>query len=95
MCPEPLRGGEPVSLTNLSPHGEIRFRLPTVVLDVSVSVSGRAETLEPRLETVLLEPDDERMSLVWRSALACDKEALAIEEVAVAMAACELDGPRP
>ncbi len=95
VCPEPLRGGEPVSLTNLSPHGEIRFRLPTVVLDVSVSVSGRAETLEPRLETVLLEPDDERMSLVWRSALACDKEALAIEEVAVAMAACELDGPRP
>jgi hypothetical protein len=82
-----LRGGEPVEILNASPRGVQRFGLPTVELDVAVRI-GR-EQLRPRLqlETLLLEPDQDRFSLTWRGAVACDKRSLRVESVAVALKA--------
>ena len=95
ICPAYLKGGEPVSMTNLSPRAQWNFELPTVEFHAVANLSGRSEGLTPCLETVLLEPDEERMSLVWRAALTCDKESLAIEEVSVALSELVVDGRRP
>ena len=64
----PLKGGEKVTLRNLTPEGRLEFALPAP--DVAVKVTGRdelEEELPTVLDTVLLEPDERRLSLVWRA----------------------------
>ena len=41
-----LKGGELVTLTNLSPHGELTFSLPTVDLPVTFVYRSREENEE-------------------------------------------------
>lgn len=67
-----LKGGEPVQLVNLSPHGPIQFRLPRLVFGFSTRM--RREVLHHRgvLATVILEPDFPRVIMIWQSALLCN-----------------------
>ncbi|WP_164010454.1 DUF2169 family type VI secretion system accessory protein [Pyxidicoccus trucidator] len=74
-----LVGGEPVELRNLSPSGVVRLNLPRCELDVTARIAGRPQQARMRLETVLLEPGEERLSLLWRGALPCDKQVLKVE----------------
>lgn len=66
----PLRGGERISLLNLSPRGTLIFDLPRIELSMA-SWFGSYKTSHERpvLATVLVEPDASRVSLVWQSAL--------------------------
>ena len=80
-----LQGGEPVRLLNVSSRGPIQFQLPRCRFSVAVQVNGRQEALTVHCETVLFEPDENRMSMVWRGAYPCDKKALKIEEVSFAV----------
>jgi len=73
VFPGHLRGGEPVSLTNLTPEGERAFTLPACEPRIEVRVAGRFEAAKARLDTVLLEPADERLCMVWRSSTGCGK----------------------
>jgi hypothetical protein len=74
IFPGYLKGGEPVAMTNLSPKGERKFNLPVCEPRVEVRIMCRYETAKACLETVLLEPADERLCLVWRSATSCEKK---------------------
>jgi hypothetical protein len=78
-----LSGREPVVVQGADRAGMIRFALPACHLRISVKLAGKTQTPQARLETVLIEPDDNRLSLSWRASLSCDKQALKIEEVAV------------
>jgi hypothetical protein len=64
-----LRGGETVELTNLSPRGVWKLDLPRVELRFSTRVAGRIEEHVGRLASVILEPDENRLILVWQTAL--------------------------
>jgi len=65
-----LRGGEPVRCIGMTPNGEWRFRVPETE-DFPIHVFRREghDTLTPRLDTLVLEPDEGRCSLVWRSSV--------------------------
>ena len=76
-----LQGGELVQLDNLSRHGPMQFQLPTCQLEAKVRIAGRSETPPLNLETVLIEPEEARLSMVWRAALPCDKQTLKVEQV--------------
>jgi len=65
----PLVGGERVSLTNLTREGTLAFELPRVALGFSSRFGRRREEHSPRLATLLIEPEELRVSLVWQSAL--------------------------
>ena len=78
-----VQGGEPVQITGVSPAGPLVFNLPLVGLAASVRVRNRIERPGFNLETVLIEPDNKSLSLTWRAAMPCDKEALKIREVTV------------
>jgi hypothetical protein len=87
-CPEMifdrfLQGGEQVSLFGASQSGPLQFALPRCALRIEIKIAGRTERPPVRLETVLIEPDDNRLSLTWRAELTCDKQALKVEEIAV------------
>jgi hypothetical protein len=66
---QPLVGGERVVLTNLTREGTLAFELPRIALGFSSRFGRRREEHGPRLATVLIEPEERRLSLVWQSAL--------------------------
>jgi len=78
-----LQGGEPVALDNLSQYGPMRFTLPVCRLEARVKVAGQTETPPLNLETVLIEPEFNRVCMTWRGAVPCDKKALKVEQIDV------------
>lgn len=85
VFPQGLQGGEPVALMGWHPRGMQRFDLPRCVLRIDVTLAGKQQRLACRLETVLLEPTDERFSLSWRASLPVDKRMLKVERVETAL----------
>jgi hypothetical protein len=81
VAPEYLRGGEPVEVVGASPRGPMRFHLPAYRVEVAYALDARSHVRPARLDTVSIEPDDARLVLVWRAALACDKKALRVRSV--------------
>jgi len=80
-------GGERIEVTNVTESGSLRFELPAPGLDLAIRLKGADHRPPLNLETVLIEPDESRLTLVWRAALACDKSALQLERVTIAMGA--------
>lgn len=80
-----LRGGEPVSIRGMHPLGDLNFKLPQVNLINRIQMQ-EGEVVAPfQLETVHLQPNELQVSLVWRSALPCDKHARKIRQISVNM----------
>lgn len=61
-----LSGDEPVLVDNASKQGRLDFRLPCVRPQVTLRIGRMAEKLALALDTVIVEPDEERLVLVWR-----------------------------
>jgi hypothetical protein len=80
-----LQGGESVSIYGMHPDGEMKFNLPVVNIHSSVNIGNEEHSTKLNLETVLLEPNQIRLSMVWRAAYPCDKKALKIKKVKVAL----------
>lgn len=87
-----LKGGEPVQVINASRDGPLRFDLPACDLDISARIRGEKQELEPNLETVLIEPDDSRVCLLWRAQTGCDKSVLKVEEVTIRLGSLGTEG---
>jgi len=66
-----LRGGEDVELINLSPERFLRFRLPRVALGFVTRLERERVDHRANLHTVVIEPDQRRVLLVWQTALPC------------------------
>ncbi|MFO1209466.1 MAG: DUF2169 domain-containing protein [Amaricoccus sp.] len=61
------QGGEEVMLVNLTPQGREHFRLPTTALPLTLFRAGAIDfegSVHP--DTILLDPENRRLSLVWR-----------------------------
>jgi len=86
-----LVGGEPILLENLHRNGPLAFTLPECRLQASIRVAGATETPPLNLETVLIEPEKQRLCLTWRAALPCDKKVLKIESVEINLLALNLE----
>ena len=78
-----LQGGESIEVLGASPHGPVRFRVPQLALELAVQLPGRAEKPPLRLDTVLIEPDDNRVCLSLRAELPCDKQVLRVERITI------------
>lgn len=76
-----FRGGELVDVRGATPGGLLQFHLPTVNVHVSYKLRRGVETRPGVLDTILLEPDENRLGMVWRAALPCDKQLLKVEHV--------------
>ena len=85
VCTGYLQGGEPVSISGMHPDGEISFELPRVALVSELHADSRIERLDFNLETVLLEPNQYRLSMLWKAAFACDKNAHKIRQIDVGL----------
>jgi len=64
--PKHLTGSEQVIVEGASRQGLLRFDLPGVSPRASVRCRQREEAVPLRLDTVIVEPDEARVVLIWR-----------------------------
>jgi len=74
-----LKGGEPVTLLNLASTARLDFKLPRVFFDVRTRRDGRYVNNDVGLDRLIIEPDQSRLVMVWRSALDCGPDARGVE----------------
>lgn len=66
IAPAMLQGGEVVELEGFSPEGAFRFKLPEYRILAKSIYHGRIIRKIMELEGVLLEPDEQAVTLFWR-----------------------------
>ena len=72
--PTPLRRRENIELRNLTPGGLLSFQLPPVHVVVDTDIENDRYKQQVRLERVIIEPDQHKLVLVWRSWLNCGRD---------------------
>jgi hypothetical protein len=83
QMPKPL-GEQPVTLLNLTPSGRQDFTLPNFEAPIHVFPKrGPREDLTAQVDTVLIEPDLERLTMTWRVARPLKKNIFEIAQVLV------------
>ena len=70
IFPNRLKGGEPFVISGMSPRGRKVFILPQDEPKIEVDITGRFETAKAFISTVLLEPTNDRVSVVWLASAA-------------------------
>lgn len=82
-----LQGGEKVSLSNLTPEGRCQFMIPRLEMPVCFfkTTARRVET-KAVIDTLVIEPDEQRFSLTWRAQLRLHRSIFDIPEVLVGTA---------
>lgn len=85
VVPGFLTGHETVVVQGVSPRGSLQFSLPGCRVSATYHLDRKKYELPMNLDALILEPDDSRIQLVWRTAFACDKKTLRIREVEVRM----------
>lgn len=81
-----LTGGEQVEISHMHPTGSLKFSLPHVKLHSVVSIVGDRVKSQFNLETLILEPNELKLSMCWRAALPCDKKMLKISDIHINLA---------
>ncbi len=76
-----LSGSEQIELINLSPSGRLNFKLPEFRFNVKAQINGELLPIDVLLETVCVEPDESRLTMIWKGRQSCDKQTLKIEQV--------------
>lgn len=61
----PMRGELNVALVHLAVHPVLRFRLPAIRFGMEFKLAGRVEEREANLWTIIIEPDQMRVVMVW------------------------------
>jgi hypothetical protein len=83
-CPEfafdrYLQPGEYVQVMGVLPDGPIAFTVPESHLNVAVTIEGSIYRPAPNLETILIEPNENRACFTWRASVPCDRRALKVQ----------------
>jgi hypothetical protein len=78
-----LQPGERVQALGVMPDGPVDFAIPDARLQVEVTVGGTTHRPPVNLETLALEPDENRACFTWRAAVPCDRQALRIDRVVI------------
>ncbi len=86
VTPQPLQGGEIVQIVGMRPEGPTQFTLPALRPRVRFHMKDTTEERPVMLDTVIVDPTDLRVQMVWRASLPCDKKALTVREVEATLA---------
>lgn len=78
-----LRGGEDVEIHNMTPEGAWRFRLPILDVPVRLLYAERDSTAALRMDTVVIEPDEYRVTILARCKIPVIRKRGPLEEIIV------------
>jgi hypothetical protein len=83
VAPRYLQPGEWVQVRGATPSRPLQFQLPPLRVEVTYVVEATAYPMSANLDTVIVQPDENRVLLTWRAALRCDKKATRVSELRV------------
>jgi hypothetical protein len=69
-----FKGGEPVRVINASKNGTLEFKVPKMEVIVEFYIDGKATKQACNLDTVVIEPDAQRLQLTWRTKIRCHRK---------------------
>lgn len=95
VAPGYLQGGEPVVLQGFTQGSPLTFALPRLTLEATFDFDGQPQPRPLHLETVLFEPDNARLQMLWRAGLAVDKKLLKLRTARLRCAEHGKDGRPP
>ena len=78
-----LRGGEVVSMKNLTPEGQRSFTVPRVDVPIVCRFRDRDDRPSVRLDTMIIEPDQGRVILTWRARTQLGRKIHALREILI------------
>lgn len=70
-----LLGGEEVSISHMHPGGTMGFLLPQINLKGRVKIAQKDYPLSFNMETLIIEPADMRLQMVWKASHVCNNDA--------------------
>jgi hypothetical protein len=82
-----LRGGEPIRCTGVRADGPLQAAVPAVDVPLIFCFRDRDQLIEPKLDTVIVDPDQRRLIVAWRGQAPLGRKLTALREVKV--------GPQP
>ncbi|WP_075188051.1 DUF2169 family type VI secretion system accessory protein [Teredinibacter haidensis] len=85
VYPGYLQGGEPLIITGMHPGGSMQLSLPVLRFNCKVRMAVAQHAIKLNMESLLLEPNQLKLYMVWRAALVVDKDALNVEEVFISL----------
>lgn len=80
-----LDGDEIVEVEGTLPNGHLSFRLPRLEMTVGYLIGQTSHTEQTQLDTVIIDTDEQRLQMVWRSSISCDKKALELRQIDVSL----------
>ncbi len=78
-----LTGGERVRCVNMTPQRELTMTVPTIEIPVAYYFRDRTEKVMPKLDTFLIEPDENRVLITWRCRISLGRKLNALREINV------------
>lgn len=79
----PLLGDEPVEVLGATPEGAWRFRLPRYAPVFHSTVRGKSFEHETHLDTFLIDADERKVELVWRTRVRLPRKTEHLEKIVV------------
>jgi len=77
-------GGEPIRLINLmQAQADVQFNLPVCPLDTAFKFEGQWCESPAAIETILIEPYENRFCIIWKTVFNCNKRPLKVSDVRV------------
>jgi hypothetical protein len=83
IAPRPFQGGEPVRVEGASEGGPLAFRVPRLALSIAVSIKRAVTTHRPTLDTLVIEPDERRVTATYRLTFPCPRGYLPLDGVRI------------
>lgn len=80
------RGGEAAVLKGFTPEGWTEFRLPDLAMPVVAELPGGEVELAAVVDTVVIEPDLQRVLLTWRAGMPCPCKPTDVRRIRVGQA---------
>jgi len=86
-----LSGGETVAAQNVTVNGSLNFVLPKLTLNAGFIIKGRKTERPCHMDTLIIEPDQNRFCMIWRASAACDKATVKVDGVRIDCRHADLD----
>jgi hypothetical protein len=61
------QGGEVIKITGMSPDGDLHIKLPPCLMRLTLHYKDHSEDKPMDLDTILIEPDEQKLTLTWRA----------------------------
>jgi hypothetical protein len=78
-----LKGGERVAVSNATPAGELAFTVPRRTLEIGVWIRGELAIHRSVMDTLVIEPDEQRVLCTWKTTFACSRKFLYIDLIRI------------